>query len=58
MSISAATMSKNDTTHHFMEGFASSSATFIPKKEDKNVAGRKRNVTQLRRHRLVFSSRD
>ncbi len=45
-------------SYHPIDGLLENRSTFIPKKPDTNVRGRKMNVTQLSRQRLAFSFSD
>jgi hypothetical protein len=44
--------------YHLIDGFFLKVSTFMPKKPDKNVRGRKMKVIQLKRQRLALSSSD
>lgn len=46
------------STYHFNGGLYLNSSTFMPKRPAKKVNGKKMNVIQLSRHKLVFSSSD
>jgi len=49
---------ESGVAHHKMEGLCSKTSTFMPKKPETNVRGRKMNVIQLSLQRLAFSLSD
>jgi len=46
------------TKYHLIDGSSANKSTFMPKKPERKVSGRKMNVIQLSLHRLALSSRD